>query len=163
MAEKRHPSLALQARPDKKSGQKEHQLHEVEKRKGAKQVEAEPALRIDDRKGAPIVRRRIEGERVQRLGDDVGGKAVKGQNQQNRHPAQISEWQAGFGHGLKSLKCRRRRGESVLFIDINRETAAKFHTAQTWLRIFGRGMVSHTLPGRRSAQLLALGRSSIGP
>ena len=102
-------------------------------------------------------------ERVRRLGDNVGGNAVKGQNQQNRHPAQISEWQAGFGHGLKSLKCRRRRGESVLFIDINRETAAKFHTAQTWLRIFERDMVSHTLPGRRGAQLLAPGRSSIGP
>jgi len=55
---------------------------------------------------------RIEGERVRRLGDDVGGNAVKGQNQQNRHPAQISEWQAGFGHSLKSLKCRRRRGET---------------------------------------------------
>jgi hypothetical protein len=37
-------------------------LHQIEKRKGAKQVEAEPTLLIDDREGPPIVGRIVEGQ-----------------------------------------------------------------------------------------------------
>ena len=52
---------------NEQSRDQKHEGHEETVGEKCDQVEAKPALRIDDRKGAPIVRRRIEGERVRRL------------------------------------------------------------------------------------------------
>src|SRR4029079_13830098 len=150
MAKKRLPSPALNARPDKNAGKKEHQLHQKQKRKGTKQVEAEPTLIVDDRKGPPIIRGRVEGERVRGLVDDVGRNAVKGQNPQNCHPPQISERQAGFGHGLKSQYEEEAVSESASLIEDNHKTAAEFHTGHTWLKISNWGRLPHPAGAERN-------------
>jgi hypothetical protein len=49
-----------------------------------------------------------------------------------------------------------------LLIDNNHETAAKFHTAQTWLRIFEWGMVSHTPAGAGALSCSLSGAAASG-
>ena len=65
-------------------------MHQVEKLKRAKQVEAEPPLAIDDRHRPPRVGREIKGRRLSRLVYDVSGKAMERQDQENGETAQIS-------------------------------------------------------------------------
>jgi hypothetical protein len=71
MADKLARAPAQQARPDEKSREEEHQLHQIEKLKRVKQIEAEPALVVDDRHRPPVIGGKIEGRRVSRLVDDV--------------------------------------------------------------------------------------------
>ena len=98
MREESLPALALQARPNEQAGQKEHELHQIEKLKRAKKIEAEPTLVIDNRENPPVVWRQIEGRWCRGLGNDVGGERMEGDNKKQQNAPQIPERQAGFGH-----------------------------------------------------------------
>jgi hypothetical protein len=92
------PALALQARPNEQAGQKKHELHQIEKLKCAKKIEAEPTLVIDNRENPPIVGRQVEGRRCRGLRDDIGGKRMEGDDEEQQNAPQILERQAGFRH-----------------------------------------------------------------
>jgi hypothetical protein len=54
--------------------QEEHELHQIQKKKCANQVKADPTLTIDDQKSRPGIWRLIEVWRTSRLRNNVGGK-----------------------------------------------------------------------------------------
>jgi hypothetical protein len=77
-------SLARQARPDEQAGQEEHQVHQIDVLERTEQVEAEPAVAVDDRLGRPIVRRAVEGARRSiRLRAQIGDEGMEGQHHQD--------------------------------------------------------------------------------
>src|SRR4029077_13214959 len=82
------PALALQARPNEQAGQKKHKLHQIEKLKCAKKIEAEPTLLIDNWENPPIVGRQVERRRCRRLRDDIGGKRMEGDDEEQQNAPQ---------------------------------------------------------------------------
>jgi hypothetical protein len=104
------PTLALQARPNEQAGQKKHELHQIEKLKCAKKIEAEPTLVIDNRENPPIVGRQVERRRCRGLRNDIGGKRMEGDNEEQQNAPQILERQAGFRH----FRTRQNKPQSAL-------------------------------------------------
>src|SRR4029077_10270203 len=124
------PALALQARPDKQAGQKKHELHQIEKMKGEKKIEAEPTLVIDNRENPPIVGRQVEGWRCRGLRDDMGGKRMEGDDEEQQNAPQILERQAGFRHfpNTPEQAVRAADGDDNTTCRKNVDTAAFVHT-----------------------------------
>jgi hypothetical protein len=103
-------SPCAQARPNEQAGQKKHELHQIEKLKCAKKIEAEPTLVIDNRENPPIVGRQVERRRCRGLRDDIGGKRMEGDNEEQQNAPQILERQAGFRH----FRTRQNKPQSAL-------------------------------------------------
>ena len=59
-------AFAVQARPDEQPRDQKEKRHQKDVEPGAEQVEAHPALAVDNREGAPQKRRLIEGEGLRR-------------------------------------------------------------------------------------------------
>jgi hypothetical protein len=82
----------------------------IEKLKCAKKIEAEPTLVIDNRENPPIVGRQVERRRCCGLRDDIGGKRMEGDNEEQQNAPQILERQAGFRH----FRTRQNKPQSAL-------------------------------------------------
>src|SRR5438132_14373138 len=93
---KKYPgSLALQARPYEEAGEEKEQRHQEDVLPRTKQVEAEPPHVIDDRKGAPKVRRVVEREWRSRREIQVGQNGMKRKYEKDDKRPQIVERQTG--------------------------------------------------------------------
>ena len=69
--ERRHP-FALQARPHEQAGQEKEKGHQEDVLPGAEQFEPDPPVAVDDRKGAPRIRRAVERKRARRQKVEIG-------------------------------------------------------------------------------------------
>ena len=66
IGQKNPGALATEARPDEQPRHQKEERHQKDVEPGAEQVEAHPALAVDNREGAPQKRRLIEGEGLRR-------------------------------------------------------------------------------------------------
>src|SRR5215470_8561454 len=71
----------------------------MQKYECAEQVEAEPAIAVDDRMSEPVKGRRVEPSRRRGLRGHVGGDGMEGHHHDDDEAAQIVERLAHAGHG----------------------------------------------------------------
>ena len=95
---KHRTGLSLQVGPDEKTGKKKHERHQEDVLRGAKQVETQPSLIIDERGGLPSIWRAIEGRLRRGLGGNIGKHGMECDNEQNHACSQIADCRDRFGH-----------------------------------------------------------------
>src|SRR5439155_15704390 len=90
-------ALTLETRPNEQPGKKEHQLHQVEKLECTEQVEADPAIGVDDRVRRPTIRRAVEWQRGGGLRVQIGDRGLERQHAQDGETPPMIECNDGTG------------------------------------------------------------------
>jgi hypothetical protein len=94
--------LADEARPHEQPGEQKQKRHQIDALPSAEQIEAEPAVAVHNRKGAPLVGRIVKAGRGRRNKLDVSQHRVEDQHDQNDDGPQVVECQAGARQGSRA-------------------------------------------------------------
>ena len=126
VGKERDASLARQARRHEQARKKEHQRHQADILPGAKQVEREPPMAVDDGDGLPEVGRIIEAVRARRQRRQIGKDGMERQDNDDHNRTQVAQGNAGSGHVRCGPRAGRPGGRGIPLFDqpLNQNSAS---------------------------------------